>query len=104
MNFYNRVVVQFIIFLLQRASLLEALSKVQAAPEELEQMISISSVQSKGLKKNLKHFELDNVVPMTEIKADNEPTKLKSISGKVFLNIDIFFCFRLKIISFLFRF
>jgi hypothetical protein len=35
----------------QRATLLEALSKVQLQPEHLDQLTSIASIQTKGLKK-----------------------------------------------------
>lgn len=39
-------------FDLQRATLLEALSKVQLQPEHLSQLTSIASIQTKGLKKH----------------------------------------------------
>ncbi|KAL1501462.1 hypothetical protein ABEB36_006778 [Hypothenemus hampei] len=39
-----------------RASLLESLQKVQATPEELSQLTSLASVQTKGLKKHFKEI------------------------------------------------
>lgn len=43
-----------------RASLLESLSKVQASPLELQQLVSISSVQTKGLKKHFLEQQYPN--------------------------------------------
>ncbi|XP_076653384.1 putative ATP-dependent RNA helicase kurz [Halictus rubicundus] len=43
---------------LQRATLLEELAKVQATPQELEQYVSLTSVQTKGLKRHFREAEL----------------------------------------------
>ncbi|XP_044261323.1 probable ATP-dependent RNA helicase kurz [Tribolium madens] len=62
-----------------RASLLEALSKVQATPEELTKLTSIATVQTKGLKR---HFlEEQNGDKPKKPKRD-----LQIISGEVKLN------------------
>lgn len=43
---------------LQRTELLKELAKVQASPEELKQYISLTSVQTKGLKRHFREAEL----------------------------------------------
>ncbi|XP_068902133.1 probable ATP-dependent RNA helicase kurz isoform X2 [Tenebrio molitor] len=62
-----------------RASLLEALSKVQATPEELSQLTSIAAVQTKGLKRH--RFEESNPDKSKRPKRD-----LQILSGEVKLN------------------
>ena len=68
----------------QRASLIEALSKVQPQPELISQLTSIASIQTKGLRK---HFleqekgELHTKRKQRECETEDEPQILNSISG-----------------------
>lgn len=76
--------------------MLEALAKVQIPSEELQQMISISTVQSKGLKKNLQHVDtsvFDAPIENTS-STNNEVKKIKSLSGKIVLQCLIYSSFR----------
>lgn len=59
-----------IIFILQRATLLEDLAKVQASPGELQQYVSLTSLQNKGLKRHFR--ELEAPVKKLKRKADDE--------------------------------
>ncbi|XP_078042452.1 putative ATP-dependent RNA helicase kurz [Augochlora pura] len=43
---------------LQRATLLEELAKVQATPQELQQYVSLTSIQTKGLKRHFREVDL----------------------------------------------
>lgn len=59
-----------IIFILQRAALLEDLAKVQASPAELQQYVSLTSLQNKGLKRHFR--ELETPAEKLKRKADDE--------------------------------
>lgn len=59
-----------IIFILQRATLLEDLAKVQASPGELQQYVSLTSLQNKGLKRHFR--ELEAPVKKLKRKADDK--------------------------------
>lgn len=59
-----------IIFILQRATLLEDLAKVQASPGELQQYVSLTSLQNKGLKRHFR--ELETPVKKLKRRADEE--------------------------------
>ncbi|XP_063930148.1 probable ATP-dependent RNA helicase kurz [Zophobas morio] len=62
-----------------RASLLEALSKVQATPNELNKLTSISTVQTKGLKRHL--------LEETTVEKPKKPKRdLQILSGEIKLN------------------
>ncbi|KAF7282101.1 hypothetical protein GWI33_003218 [Rhynchophorus ferrugineus] len=63
-----------------RATLLESIQKVQATSEELSQLTSIASVQTKGLKRYLQESNPDKIKFKTESVAPKE-VKLNSISG-----------------------
>ncbi|OWR55134.1 ATP-dependent RNA helicase DHX8 [Danaus plexippus plexippus] len=60
-----------------RAALLESLSQVQATPEEVKQLTTISSVQTLGLRK-LTEFNLETTQNATEV---SEQKKFSSIAG-----------------------
>lgn len=55
---------------MQRAALLEDLAKVQASSAELEQYVSLTSLQNKGLKRYFR--ELETPVEKLKRKADDE--------------------------------
>lgn len=59
-----------IIFILQRVTLLEDLAKVQASPGELQQYVSLTSLQNKGLKRHFR--ELEAPVKKLKHKTDDE--------------------------------
>lgn len=66
----------------QRANLLQALSEVQATPQELEKLTSITSVQTKGLKRY--NWELQNKEfshSLTESDILSNKIKVNSIKG-----------------------
>lgn len=69
---------------MQRSSLLEALAKVQATPEEIRNLTSIAAVQSKGLKRYL--YEESNPDKYKKPKRDLQiltgEVKLNSLSGR----------------------
>ncbi|XP_008191976.1 probable ATP-dependent RNA helicase kurz [Tribolium castaneum] len=65
-----------------RASLLEALSKVQATPEELTKLTSIATVQTKGLKRHyLEEQTGDKKKPKRDLQIISGEIKLNSLSG-----------------------
>ncbi|KAJ4445445.1 hypothetical protein ANN_07250 [Periplaneta americana] len=68
---------------LQRASLLEALSKIPTQPELLSQLTSITSVQTKGLKKHFLEQERgDKKVKRKQVDEDEEEAhNINSIAG-----------------------
>lgn len=70
-----------IIFILQRATLLEDLAKVQASPGELQQYVSLTSLQNKGLKRHFR--ELETPVEKLKRKADDEEESEDSINTTV---------------------
>ncbi|XP_011697160.1 PREDICTED: probable ATP-dependent RNA helicase kurz [Wasmannia auropunctata] len=55
---------------LQRAGLLEDLAKVQASPTELQQYVSLTSLQNKGLKRHFRELEIP--VKKLKRKSDDE--------------------------------
>lgn len=55
---------------MQRATLLENLAKVQASPAELQQYVSLTSLQNKGLKRHFR--ELEASIEKLNHKADDE--------------------------------
>ncbi|XP_026314170.1 probable ATP-dependent RNA helicase kurz [Hyposmocoma kahamanoa] len=61
-----------------RAALLESLSQVQATPDEVKQMTTISAMQTIGLRK-LVDYGLDS--PVQESAGKNETKKFSSIAG-----------------------
>ncbi|XP_023948187.2 probable ATP-dependent RNA helicase kurz [Bicyclus anynana] len=61
-----------------RAALLESLSLVQATPEEVNQLTTISSVQTLGLRK-LNEYNVEQSTQNTQ--PDNEQKKFSSIAG-----------------------
>lgn len=63
---------------MQRAALLESLSKVQATPEEIQHFTTISTVQTLGLRK-LNEYKSEEVVHNAELP---EQKKFSSIAGK----------------------
>lgn len=69
---------------MQRATLLEALSKVQLQPQYLSQLTSIASIQTKGLKKHfLEQEKVDNKIKRKQRNDENEEEvqSINSISG-----------------------
>ncbi|KYN01320.1 PREDICTED: probable ATP-dependent RNA helicase kurz [Cyphomyrmex costatus] len=66
---------------LQRAALLEDLTKVQATPAELKQYVSLTSMQNKGLKRHFR--ELETPVEKLKRKVDDEE---ESDSTKIIIN------------------
>ncbi|TGZ42200.1 putative ATP-dependent RNA helicase kurz [Temnothorax longispinosus] len=65
---------------LQRATLLEDLAKVQASPTELQQYVSLTSLQNKGLKRHFRELEMP--VEKLKRKADEEESDLiKSVNS-----------------------
>ncbi|KAJ8951390.1 hypothetical protein NQ318_009954 [Aromia moschata] len=65
-----------------RASLLESLQKVQATNEELSQLTSIASIQTKGLKRHFyEELNPQKIKPKRDIDILNGEAKLNSISG-----------------------
>ncbi|KAG7212083.1 hypothetical protein KM043_012436 [Ampulex compressa] len=56
---------------LRRATLLEELSKVQASQEELKQYMSLTALQTKGLKRHFRESE----IPTTESKIDTDQVR-----------------------------
>lgn len=73
-----------IIFILQRATLLENLAKVQASPGELQQYVSLTSLQNKGLKRHFR--ELEAPVKKLKRKADDEADEEESDSINTAIN------------------
>jgi hypothetical protein len=72
------------LFNFQRATLLEALSKVQLQPEQLSQLTSIASIQTKGLKKHFLEQEKgdDKIRKMHSIdENEGEMQNISSIAG-----------------------
>lgn len=68
----------------QRAALLEALSKVQLQPQYLSQLTSITSIQTRGLKKHfLEQEKVDNKITRKRRNDKNEEEVqiINSISG-----------------------
>lgn len=66
---------------MQRAALLEDLAKVQASPAELQQYVSLTSLQNKGLKRHFR--ELETPVKKLKCKADD---KDENDSEKITIN------------------
>ncbi|XP_024872377.1 probable ATP-dependent RNA helicase kurz isoform X1 [Temnothorax curvispinosus] len=65
---------------LQRATLLEDLAKVQASPTELQQYVSLTSLQNKGLKRHFRELEMP--VEKLKRKANEEESDLiKSVNS-----------------------
>lgn len=64
----------------QRAALLESLSQVQASPNEVSQMTTISAMQTLGLRK-LNEFSFD--APMEQ--SETTEKKFSSIAGRLFI-------------------
>ncbi|KAJ8980390.1 hypothetical protein NQ317_009384 [Molorchus minor] len=65
-----------------RASLLESLQKVQASNEELSQLTSIASIQTKGLKRFYQEeINPQKVKPKRDLDILNGEAKLNSLSG-----------------------
>lgn len=66
---------------MQRASLLEDLAKVQASPAELQQYVSLTSLQNKGLKRHFR--ELKTPVEKLKRKAndDEENDSIKTVNS-----------------------
>lgn len=72
-------------FILQRAALLEDLAKVQASPAELQQYVSLTSLQNKGLKRHFR--ELKTPIEKLKRKAnDDEEENDKDDSIKTTIN------------------
>lgn len=65
---------------LRRATLLEDLAKVQATPEELQKYVSITTIQTKGLKRHLKEENAEESQPKFVDNID-ESTSNFSING-----------------------
>jgi len=65
---------------LQRAALLEDLAKVQASPSELQQYVSLTSMQNKGLKRHFRELE----TPVKKLKQNSEEEE--SNSKKITIN------------------
>ncbi|XP_033339940.2 putative ATP-dependent RNA helicase kurz [Megalopta genalis] len=70
---------------LQRATLLEELAKVQATPQELQQYVSLTSVQTKGLKRHFREVDLSikecNDKINNDCKNEDEEMPINSIKG-----------------------
>ncbi|KAJ8953636.1 hypothetical protein NQ314_007243, partial [Rhamnusium bicolor] len=68
--------------MIERASLLESLQKVQASNEELSQLTSIASIQTKGLKRYFQEeLNPQKVKPKKDLAILTGEAKLNSISG-----------------------
>ncbi|XP_076236185.1 putative ATP-dependent RNA helicase kurz [Calliopsis andreniformis] len=71
---------------LRRATLLEELAAVQAPPEELKQYVSLSSLQTKGLKRHFREEELSSKKHEVKINDDaengNAEVSINAIKGK----------------------
>ncbi|KZC11400.1 putative ATP-dependent RNA helicase kurz [Dufourea novaeangliae] len=65
---------------LQRATLLEELAKVQASQDELKQYVSLTSVQTKGLKRHFREAELP-IVTKTDYECDGKELSINAIKG-----------------------
>lgn len=66
---------------LQRSSLLEELAKVQATPEELSQLTSLASIQTKGLKRHFLEQQYGVKSKESASKVHSKEIKLNSIKG-----------------------
>lgn len=64
--------------LLQRATLLEELAKVQPSPGELEQYVSLTSLQNKGLKRHYRELE----TPAPKVKREMVINTIKGSNKK----------------------
>lgn len=82
----NAKFLPFSINYIQRASLLESLSQVQASPDEVSQMTAISAMQTLGLRKLT---ELDSEIRTQPevVQKEVEVKKYSSIAGEIFVPI-----------------
>ncbi|XP_012532022.1 probable ATP-dependent RNA helicase kurz [Monomorium pharaonis] len=66
---------------LQRVTLLEDLAKVQASPTELQQYVSLTSLQNKGLKRYFRELEAPEKLEKLKRKADDEDSNQITVNS-----------------------